>query len=85
MTGLPLAGKVTLRVDTELRKEVLAWLRQQGLNADAVRAAVLRDRHNTDDHGEPLPLLDAHHALPLYTAIHSHLPSWLMQSACMLC
>jgi hypothetical protein len=52
MTGLPLAGKVTLRVDTELRKEILAWLRAQGVDGNALRSAVLRDRHNTDEHGE---------------------------------
>ena len=56
MTGLPLSGKVTLRVDSELRKEILAWLRAQGVDGDALRSAVLRDRHNTDEHGEALAL-----------------------------
>ena len=84
MTGLPLSGKVTLRVDTELRKEVLAWLRNQGLDADTVRAAVLHDRHNTDDHGEALPLPCMHGSMssaPYDPAIIFH-GSWNCMHAC---
>ena len=55
MTGLHLAGKVTLKVDVALRDEISAWLRARGKNPDAIREAVLLARHGgrTDEHGEP--------------------------------
>lgn len=53
LTGLQLGGKVTLRVRSDLRDEICAWLRQQGVDADAVRAAVMQARHSTEDHGGP--------------------------------